>query len=63
MQQQDPGVPAVLVAITLLACTIGTAIGTCTVACVKAMDALDARKERKKREARRSWDARRRRQS
>lgn len=61
-QSQDPGLAAVMVAFTFLACALGTAIGTCTVATVKAMDALDARAARKKREARRSWDLKRRRQ-
>lgn len=56
----DPSVGGVLIALTLLACALGTAVSTCTVATIKAMDAYDARKARKLRERRAEYDRNRR---
>lgn len=50
------------VALVLVASTVGAAVGTCTLAVIKAMDAYDARQMRKKRAKRTEWDRKRQRQ-
>ena len=52
----------IAVAIVLVASTIGAAVGTCSLAVIKAMDAYDARQLRKKRAKRAEWDRKRRRE-